>query len=86
MLRGNVAVGLLCITVALITLRDPGAGPRAVRSSWRERIVALIGVWPVTVLFAVVMGGISVGVFTATEGASIGAFGERPPPRWLTGA
>ncbi len=74
-LPGILAAGLLCLTVALITLRDPGAGPRAVRSSWRERVLALLGVWPVMVLFAVVMGGIYVGVFTATEGASIGAFG-----------
>jgi C4-dicarboxylate transporter DctM subunit len=74
-LPGILAVTLLCLTVFLIALRDPDAGPRAPRSSWRERLSALWSVWPVVVLFTVVMGGIYLGVFTATEGASVGAFG-----------
>ena len=36
---------------------------------------ALKGIWAVAGLFIVVMGGIYGGVFTATEGAGIGAFG-----------
>src|SRR6185312_170593 len=66
---------LLCLAVRYITWRDPKAGPRAERATWRERILALKDVWAVAVLFIVVMGGIYGGVFTATEGAGIGAFG-----------
>ena len=40
-----------------------------------QRLRALKGVWAVALLFIVVMGGIYGGVFTATEGAGIGAFG-----------
>ncbi len=51
-----------------------GAARRSA-STWRERLQALKGVWAVAMLFIVVMGGIYGGVFTATEGAGIGAFG-----------
>lgn len=55
--------------------RDPSATPPAVRASNAERRAALINVWPVLVLFGLVLGGIYSGVFTATEAAGIGAFG-----------
>src|SRR6266852_3667821 len=61
---GIVATGLLCLAVAWMTWRDPRAGPPGERSSW-----------PVVLLFLVVIGGIYAGVFTATEGAGIGAGG-----------
>jgi tripartite ATP-independent transporter DctM subunit len=72
---GLVAVLLLLVAVRWVTWRDPRAGPPGERTAWRGRLVALRGVWGVVVLFFVVMGGIYGGVFTATEGASIGAFG-----------
>ena len=48
---------------------------RGARSSWRERLAALKDVWAVAVLFVFVMGGIYGGLFTATEGAGMGALG-----------
>ena len=74
-LPGLLATTLLCVAVRYITWRDPNAGPRAARASWRERMVAVRDVWAVAALFILVMGGIYGGVFTATEGAGIGAFG-----------
>src|SRR5262249_333553 len=50
-------------------------GPPGERSSWRERFLALKDVWAVAALFLFVMGGIYGGLFTATEGAGMGAFG-----------
>jgi tripartite ATP-independent transporter DctM subunit len=72
---GIICTLLLCAAVAWTTWRDPKAGPPAERHAWSERLAALKGVWAVIVLFAVVMGGIYGGVFTATEGAGIGAAG-----------
>ena len=72
---GLIAVVLLCLAVQYITWRDPSAGPRAERASWGERFQALKDVWAVAALFVIVIGGIYGGVFTATEGAGIGAFG-----------
>ena len=76
----GVVPGLLCavllmITVAWIIWRDPAAGPAGERSSTAQRWKALRDIWGVLVLVAVVLGGIYGGVFTATEGAGIGASG-----------
>jgi C4-dicarboxylate transporter DctM subunit len=114
---GILATLLLCLAVRYITWRDPAAGPRGERTSWRERLVTLEGLWAfalvgaalvtaaklnwldsddaavvgalvvfglslkykgvssVIALFTLVMGGIYGGVFTAIEGAAVGAFG-----------
>ncbi|MCM3564534.1 TRAP transporter large permease [Hydrogenophaga intermedia] len=74
-LPGIVAVVCLCLAVVFVTWRDPQAGPAAERQSWPERLRALRNVWGVGVLFALVIGGIYGGVFTATEGAGVGAAG-----------
>ena len=75
LIPGVLATLLLMAAVAWQAWRDPKSGPRGERTTWPERLRALQGVWGVIVLFVVVMGGIYGGVFTATEGASIGAFG-----------
>ena len=72
---GIVATVLLCLAVSWMTWRDPLAGPPGERSSWAVRLEAIRHVWPVVLLFLVVIGGIYAGVFTATEGAGIGAGG-----------
>jgi C4-dicarboxylate transporter DctM subunit len=58
-----------------MTWRDPASGPSGEHASWRERLLALKDVWGVAALFLFVMGGIYGGLFTATEGAAMGAFG-----------
>jgi tripartite ATP-independent transporter DctM subunit len=40
---------------------------------WPERWQALGAVWPVIIIFVVVVGGIYTGLFTPTEGAAVGA-------------
>ncbi len=74
-LPGIVAIVCLCLAVVYFTWRDPAAGPRAERLNWVQRFRALRGIWGVVVLFALVIGGIYGGVFTATEGAGVGAAG-----------
>jgi C4-dicarboxylate transporter DctM subunit len=76
----GVLPGLLCAAlmmgaVALITARDPAAGPAGERTPWPERLRALRNIWGVALLVVLVLGGIYGGVFTATEGAGIGASG-----------
>ncbi len=76
----GILPGLLCAAmmmgaVAFITWRDPKAGPAGQRSTWRQRGVAVRGIWGVALLVLLVLGGIYGGVFTATEGAGIGASG-----------
>ena len=81
-LPGILGALLLCVAVQWTCWRDAKAGPPGERSSWRERGVALRGVWPVAVLFLFVMGGIYGGLFTATEGAGMGAFGAMMFALW----
>jgi len=76
----GVVPGLLCALllmggVAWIIARDPAAGPAGPRTPWPERWRALRSIWGVLLLVALVLGGIYGGVFTATEGAGIGASG-----------
>jgi C4-dicarboxylate transporter DctM subunit len=76
----GVLPGLLCALllmagVAWITWRDPAAGPGGERTGWPQRLQAVRGIWGVALLVVVVLGGIYGGVFTATEGAGIGASG-----------
>jgi len=41
----------------------------------KDRFAALFHVWPVLMVFGMVVGGIYLGWFTPTEGAAVGAFG-----------
>jgi C4-dicarboxylate transporter DctM subunit len=81
-LPGILGAALLCVAVQWTCWRDAKAGPPGERSSWRARGAALRGVWPVAVLFLFVMGGIYGGLFTATEGAGMGAFGAMMFALW----
>jgi C4-dicarboxylate transporter DctM subunit len=74
-LPGLLAITLLCVAVLVTVWLDPDAGPAGERSDWRQRLAAFSAVWPVLVLFLVVMGSIYAGICTATEAASVGAFG-----------
>jgi tripartite ATP-independent transporter DctM subunit len=74
-LPGLLGATLLCLAVVYTTWRDPASGPPGRRSGWAERWAAVQAVWGVAGLFLFVMGGIYGGLFTATEGAGMGAFG-----------
>ncbi len=72
---GIVAVGLYSLTVQYLVWRNSAAGPRGERLNWGERLTLLKRVGPVLALFALIMGGIYLGAFTATEAAGVGASG-----------
>jgi C4-dicarboxylate transporter, DctM subunit len=72
---GLASAALMMLGIAWLTWRDPAHAPAGERSSWPQRWQALRGIWGVLVLVVVVLGGIYGGIFTATEGAGIGAAG-----------
>ena len=74
-LPGLMCAGLLMAVVSWLAWRDPAAAPAGERSSWAQRLKAVRDIWGVALLVVVVLGGIYGGVFTATEGAGIGAMG-----------
>ncbi|AKJ27702.1 TRAP transporter large permease [Caldimonas brevitalea] len=67
------AFGYLGVIAVYCRVR-PGLAPPSAPLPWAQRWRALVHVWPIAGVFAVVFGGIYGGWFTPTEGASIGAF------------
>ncbi|WP_302140076.1 TRAP transporter large permease [Halomonas alkalicola] len=74
-LPGALLVLLYIIVAAGWTRLSPSSGPAAAPSSIMEALRATMLVWPVVVLFLVILGGIYGGIFTPTEAASVGAGG-----------
>ncbi|MBE2264439.1 MAG: TRAP transporter large permease [Burkholderiaceae bacterium] len=72
---GLITALLMMVGVVLMASHDPEHAPAGEKSDWKERWVALRGIWGVLLLVIVVLGGIYGGVFTATEGAGMGAAG-----------
>jgi tripartite ATP-independent transporter DctM subunit len=72
---GIVAVSFYLLASAWATHRRPELGPPGERSSRAQRLAAMRAIWPVLLLFALVMGGMYGGVFTPTEAAGVGAMG-----------
>ena len=66
---------IIVVTIILWAKYVPGAAPRTARHGWAERIVALRNIWPMVVLFALVIGGLYSGIVTVTESAAVGAAG-----------
>lgn len=74
-LPGLASAALMMLGIAWITWRQPAHAPAGARTDWAGRWRALRGIWGVLVLVVLVLGGIYGGIFTATEGAGIGAAG-----------
>ncbi len=52
----------------------PQLAPHFEKAPLKHRVLSIIGMWPIVVTIAVVLGGIYLGVMTPTEAAGIGAF------------
>lgn len=72
---GALMMGAFIATIAIWVRLRPAAAPVGTTMAWRERLMALKRTWAFVALFAVVLGGIYLGVFTPTEAASVGAIG-----------
>lgn len=62
-------------TIAIYTRWNDDWGKRLPRAPRAERLEALVPVWPVLLIFAIVIGGIYAGFFSPTAAAAIGAAG-----------
>lgn len=69
------AVGYM-IAIGIYVRFNPKEGPAGRRVGYAERFRDLLAIWPVLLIFLLVIGGIYSGIFTPTEAAAVGAFGS----------
>lgn len=75
-LPGILLMALYQLTIMVLTRMNPGLAPAGPRFSWKERLDSLKGgLGEVLVVFAISMGGLFAGWFTATEAGAVGAAG-----------
>ncbi|MBR0556616.1 TRAP transporter large permease [Ciceribacter sp. L1K23] len=72
---GIIAAISYLIVIAIYVRLYPESAGHSPRLPWRDRIPALLAVWPVAAIFLAVVGGIYLGWFTPTQAAAIGAIG-----------
>ncbi|KZX95096.1 MULTISPECIES: TRAP transporter large permease [unclassified Sulfitobacter] len=65
---------LFCLYILGRCLSDPQVGPAGPGFTMREKLASLVNVLPIALIFIIVVGGIYVGLFTASEAAGVGAF------------
>ena len=68
------ALGYILTISIYVRVNPEAAGVRA-PVPWATRLRNFLDVWPVVLVFGLVVGGIYVGWFTPTEGAAVGAAG-----------
>lgn len=74
-LPGLVLTALFMLTVLILCRRNPALAPSGPRTGWKEKAIALTGVFETLVLFLFVVGGLLVGWFSPTQAGGIGAGG-----------
>jgi len=72
---GILLTSLFAVSVYFRCRLNPALGPKAPKTSLMEKIASIRSVWPVIVLFGVVIGGIYLGFFTPTEAGGVGVIG-----------
>lgn len=74
----GIVLSLSYIAMVIILCRiDPEAGPTGTSSfTLKEKLIAMKGIFPIMLLFSLVLGGILFGWFTPNEGGAVGATGS----------
>jgi len=72
---GLLAAAGYMITISIIMRLSPSAAQLRERVPYGDRFKAMVEVWPVLLVFLLVVGGIYLGWFTPTEAAAVGAAG-----------
>lgn len=75
LLPGLLGTALYMLAITATTRFSPASGPAGERMPWPQRGRTLKNVWPVFLLFVIVIGGMFIGVFSPNEAASVGAVG-----------
>ncbi len=66
---------LFIITITIWCVLRPEDGPRGEQFTWKEKLKSLSGMGETLLVFVSVIGGLFLGLFTATEAAGVGVIG-----------
>lgn len=72
---GILLAVLFVITVIIICLRDPAAGPAGPSTTWKQKLLSIKGLTDTLILFVLTIGGLFAGWFSPTQAGAIGAAG-----------
>jgi tripartite ATP-independent transporter DctM subunit len=72
---GILLTGLFVLSVVVWATLQPELAPRGPKTTIKEKLASLSGLVETLILFAMVMGGLFLGVFTPTEAGAMGAMG-----------
>ncbi len=74
---GILELSFFLATVVILVKMNPSLAPKAdFDITWKQKMSSLVHVWPVLVIFVLILGGIYLGVFTPIEAGGIGAAGS----------
>ncbi len=71
---GFMSMGIYIVMILIRCHFNPSLGPPAPPVPWRERFKALRYLIPAMVMMVTIVGGLFIGVFTASEAAGVGTF------------
>ena len=73
-LPGILITIMFCVQIYIQCRLNPQLGIIGPRTSLKEKVISLKGLWAIVLVFIIVMGGIYAGFFTPNEAAAVGAF------------
>jgi tripartite ATP-independent transporter DctM subunit len=75
LLPGLLTAAVYTVMIVTRCVLNPSLAPRVQPENnvWRDKIVALAGIWPIVVLVGGIIGGLYAGIFTPTEAGAAGA-------------
>lgn len=71
---GILGMIMYSLTVMIMVRWKPHLAERGQPTAIKDKVLALTGLIPFTVIFIIIIAGIFFGIFTPTEGAAVGAF------------
>lgn len=74
LIPGLMGLVMYALTVTVVMRLRPALAVAGKRTSWRDKFASVSGLIPFFAVFLVMILGIYFGLFTPTEGASVGAF------------
>jgi len=72
LIPGVLLTVMYLIQIYIQCKRNPALGPRAMKTTWKQKLFATKDLIALAIIFGLIMGGIYTGIFTPTEAGTIG--------------